>query len=228
MCFSPEASFISGAVLVTTGIYTLTKVKDKKYIPFAAIPLLFWLHQLVEGFMWLSLGQHCIINFDISWFAWTQHIWKYFFFLFSQVIWPSRIPISIWLTETWTKQKKWLWVLSIVGLCVSIYLGICLFLFDSSATILWNHIKYYLSFPPEFKTVVSTLYVAAIILWPFLSSNKLINRLWYVLAWSLALTFFFFRVHLISVRCFFAALISVYVYYIVVKANKNKEKVELQ
>ena len=224
MCFSPEVSFISSSLLLVVGAFTIEKVKKPKHIPFTVIPLFFGIHQFIEGAMRFSLSGTCFTRLNISpeWFVWTQSLRKYLFFLFSQVIRPSRIPISIWLVETDFKQKRLLWVLSIIWLCISAYLGACLLIFGWHASIIENHIRYVLSFPPELKVLVSTLYVMAIVVSPLLSSNKLIRRLWYILALSLAITFFFFKFYLISVRCFFASLISIYVYRIIHRINWEK------
>lgn len=49
MCFSASASFIAGASLSAIGVATLRRVESKKEIPFATIPLLFGIQQLIEG-----------------------------------------------------------------------------------------------------------------------------------------------------------------------------------
>ena len=54
MCFSATASFVAGSALVVLGVATLRATRRKSEIPFAAIPLLFGIQQLVEGLLWLS------------------------------------------------------------------------------------------------------------------------------------------------------------------------------
>jgi hypothetical protein len=58
MCFSASASFIAGGALTAVGVVTLKKTENKKEIPFAAIPLLFGIQQLIEGVIWLTLRHH--------------------------------------------------------------------------------------------------------------------------------------------------------------------------
>lgn len=49
MCFSATASFVAGGVIGAVGIATLIHVRQLRAIPFAALPLLFALHQFIEG-----------------------------------------------------------------------------------------------------------------------------------------------------------------------------------
>ena len=54
MCFSASANFIGSVVLGAIGVVTLTEVKHRRELLFAAMPLLFALHQFTEGFVWLD------------------------------------------------------------------------------------------------------------------------------------------------------------------------------
>lgn len=53
MCFSAEASFISGTVLVTIGVAAIRLCKHPKELLFASIPLLLGVQQFSEGYLWL-------------------------------------------------------------------------------------------------------------------------------------------------------------------------------
>lgn len=55
MCYSATASFASAAVIGAVGAATLTQVRRRREIPFAALPLLFAVHQATEGLVWLGL-----------------------------------------------------------------------------------------------------------------------------------------------------------------------------
>jgi len=56
MCFSAPASFTASALLVSVGVYAITKAnqRNKYYLGFALIPFLAGLQQFFEGFVWLS------------------------------------------------------------------------------------------------------------------------------------------------------------------------------
>ena len=49
MCFSAPASFIAGTALSVIGVAALKRTESKSEIPFALIPLLFGIQQLIEG-----------------------------------------------------------------------------------------------------------------------------------------------------------------------------------
>jgi hypothetical protein len=55
MCFSATANFVGSGVLGALGVVTLTKVKHRRELLFAALPALFAVHQFIEGFVWLGL-----------------------------------------------------------------------------------------------------------------------------------------------------------------------------
>ena len=55
MCFSATANFVGSTVLAGVGVVTLTKVKHRRELLFAALPVLFAIHQFIEGFVWLGL-----------------------------------------------------------------------------------------------------------------------------------------------------------------------------
>lgn len=54
MCFSATASFAAGAGLLVVGAITLRQARRRAEMPFAAIPLLFGIQQLIEGALWLT------------------------------------------------------------------------------------------------------------------------------------------------------------------------------
>ncbi len=102
MCFSPTASFISGSILITTGIYSLRQVRSSSAVPFASIPLLFGIQQIVEGVVWLSFGSVTLHSIATTMFV-----------MFSHVFWPIFVPLAIWLIEKNPIRKK-----MILGICI--------------------------------------------------------------------------------------------------------------
>jgi hypothetical protein len=51
VCFSATANFVGSAVLGAVGVVTLTKVKHRRELLFASLPVLFAIHQFIEGFV---------------------------------------------------------------------------------------------------------------------------------------------------------------------------------
>lgn len=49
MCFSATASFIASTTLCVIGVATLKNTKASDEVPFAMIPFIFGIQQLIEG-----------------------------------------------------------------------------------------------------------------------------------------------------------------------------------
>ncbi len=52
MCFSVQADLVAGVAILPVGVLALREVRHAREIAFAALPLLFSLHQLVESLVW--------------------------------------------------------------------------------------------------------------------------------------------------------------------------------
>lgn len=207
MCFSAEASFGAGMVLSVVGIATISKVNNRSQLAFACIPLIFAIQQLTEGCVWLALE-----NPEYS--SWLQPS-TYIFLILAQAIWPSLVPISILLVEDNPSRKKVLAGLSIIGLIVSVFLSYRLLTQEITASIGDNHILYNLGVSPAIISSFGILYFIATIVPSFVSSVKKMRLLGLTILLSFILTTFFYENYVISVWCFFAAIMSVIVLRII-------------
>jgi len=203
MCFSANASFGASVVLGTIGVATIRKVKHPALFPFAAIPLLFAVQQASEGVLWIGLS-------DPSHASW-RHFPVYIFLTFAQLIWPSWVPLSIMLLEKNKGRRTMLIILLLIGLSISIYLLFCLFWYSVSAEIQSGHIHYRLNFPLAFAPVSGVLYFIPTVVSLFVSSVRRMRYLALAILISFIGTKIFFDDYLISVWCFFAALLSLVV-----------------
>ncbi|MGE5108476.1 MAG: DUF6629 family protein [Sphingobacteriales bacterium] len=216
MCFSANASFGAGAVLLVVGALTLKKVHSPSQIAFASIPLLFSVQQFAEGLLWLSLTNK---NYE-GWEPFSTH----FFLFFAQVLWPLWVPVSILLLERNTERKKILFILTGIGILLSSYFAWCLLNYPVKAEVIFYHIYYTLDFPHALVWVSGILYLILTVFPPFMSSHKKVWLLGIMIAASYLFTKIAYSNYLISVWCFFAAIISVLVLYIVTKMNKFKNQ----
>lgn len=212
MCFSASASFGAGAVLCIAGLITLKKVQSPSQLLFASIPLLFSVQQFTEGFVWLSLTYK------------EYEIWKfpstYLFLFFAQVVWPVFVPLAIFQLEKDAKRKKILKILIMMGVAVALYLAFCLFKYPVNAVIESLHISYSLSFPLFFSTLSGIFYFVPTVFPSLISSNKKAPLLGITITASYLYTKIFYQGFLISVWCFFAAVISIIILYILTNMNK--------
>lgn len=221
MCFSPEASFAGGIIIAAVGIATIKKVHKPSQIIFASIPLFFGIQQIAEGFLWLSLPypEYMIL----------QKVFTYIFLSMAVVIWPMMIPLSVLFMEKNKSRKRVLWVLLGVGTTLSLYYTICLMIFNVNPQIMSYHIQYNTSFPKSIALAIFATYLIATITPLFVSSIKRTHLLGILMFLSCLVTAIFFTQFLTSVWCFFAALISGVIYWILrdSKISFNLEKLEL-
>lgn len=206
MCFSPQASFISGAVLTVIGISTIKKAQTSAQIIFATIPFIFAIQQITEGFIWLSLLH--------TYFAPWHHFSTYLFLIFAQIIWPTWIPLSIFLLENNKRNKNILYLLLGIGILLSIVLCIRLLIQNVSSEVVGYHIKYNFSASSSIFEFTGLFYVIVAVIPPFISSINKMKFLGGMSAISLLITKLFYEDFIISVWCYFAALMSIIIYYI--------------
>ncbi len=213
MCFSPEASFAGGLIISTIGIATVRKVHRPSQLVFASIPLFFGIQQIAEGFLWLTLPYP---EYDS-----IQKICTYMFLVMAQVLWPSIIPFSILLMEENNKKKKVLKILLALGLSLSLYYAFCLLSFNVNPQIMDYHIHYNIDFPKSLRMVAFITYLIVTITPLFISTVKKTHLLGTLMFLSCLVTAIFFRQYLTSVWCFFAALISGVIYWILRDTKRN-------
>jgi hypothetical protein len=218
MCFSAQASFAGSAVITAIGVATLTKVKKPSQIPFAVIPLLFGIQQCAEGVLWITLKSGTGESLQSS--------ATYVFLITALVIWPTMIPFSIRLLEKRPQRKKALSGLTVIGGIVSLFYAFCLIFYKVYPQIQSFHLIYFDEFPGRLVWVAFALYLAATILPLFVSSVK---RMWIfgvLIAGSCLVTEIFYAQYLTSVWCFFAALISIAIFWVMSDLQGKKKQEE--
>lgn len=114
MCFNATASFVGAGVIGAAGIATLTLVRDKRQLPFAALPLLFAIHQALEGWTWLELDHSA----DAALSGPGVHMWV----MFAWAILPIYVPWSVWLMEPDPRRRRWLIPPMVVGGALAIFM----------------------------------------------------------------------------------------------------------
>ena len=213
MCFSPEASFAGGVIISAIGVATVKKIHNPSQIVFASIPLFFGIQQIAEGFLWMTLPDHDFLN--------VQKISTYLFLILAQVIWPSMIPVSVMLMADNIKRKKILRILSGIGVLLSMYYAFCLLTFNVSPEISGFHILYKNEFPPSLSNPAFSVYLTVTITPLFVSGIKRTWLLGILMSLSCLVSAYFFTQYLTSVWCFFAALISMVIFWILSDSKKN-------
>jgi len=218
MCFSATASFIAGVSLSAFGAFTVKMAKRKEEIPFAMIPLLFGIQQLIEGVLWLSFHYGAgVLNASVT----------YIFTLFSHVLWPVFIPYAIGLVEVVPWRIKTLLAFRYMGGAVGLYLFYFIIRFPITSEI---HVHVVYVFPNFHEPPILVLYVAATCFSAFFSSHRFINIFGILTLILFCVAYWFYTEAFFSVWCFFSAILSflIYLHFKAQLININKLKAALK
>ena len=213
MCFSAGASFGASAVLLGAGVVTLSQTKSRSEWAFAGIPLFFAVQQFSEGLLWWAMT-------DPAYSGW-QALSTYVFYFFAQVFWPVWIPLSVWLLEKKALREKVLRIFLVAGALLTVYMIVSITRFGIEAFVEKCHIRYGPKYP--FGVVRTILYVLIVIGPFFISSYKKMKAFGIGALISLAVTLVFFKGFMVSVWCFFAAVISLLIWWILWQNRKINE-----
>jgi hypothetical protein len=212
MCFSATASFSAGALLLGVGALTLKSARRPRELPFAAIPLLFAVQQLIEGVIWLTFRSDApLLNVVLT------HVYSFF----SHVLWPVYVPVTVLLMEPSGWRRRALLAFVTAGVAVGAYLLYFLIAFPIVSRPVGQHIEYVS--PHFFLAAVMTLYLLSTTLSLFLSTHRTVKVFGVLALASFAAAYFFYATWFISVWCFFAAVLSavVYVHFVLRRTERS-------
>jgi hypothetical protein len=145
------------------------------------------------------------------------------FIAFAQVVWPFWIPFSIFAFSNFkiNKISKLLGkTLIFIGVILSCGLAYYLSTYAVKAEIIGHHISYKQDYPEKYFMVGGIIYAIVTIIPHFITSNK---RMW-ILGGSILLSFIFAKVYytnyVVSVWCYFAAILSSIILWIVIDKRR--------
>lgn len=213
MCFSPEASFAGGVIISAIGVATFKKVHKTSQLLFASIPIFFGIQQITEGILWLILPSSDYIS--------IQKFSTYLFLIMADVLWPIMIPLSILFMEEIKERRRILWIILGIGASLSTYYAYCLWSFHVNPQIIVYHIQYNNDFPKSVSMSAFTVYLISTITPFFVSSINRTHLLGILMFFSCLVTALFFTQYLTSVWCFFAALISGVIFWILSDSKRK-------
>jgi hypothetical protein len=114
VCFSATANFAGSAVLGTLGAVTLTRVKHRRELLFAALPTLFAIHQFIEGFVWLGLDG--VLSPRVT------HDMGAAFVLYAEGLLPFLLPLSVLLFEPARRDRRRMMPFVVLGGLTTLYM----------------------------------------------------------------------------------------------------------
>ncbi len=151
MCFSATANFVGSGVLGAVGVVTLTRVKHRRELLFASLPVLFAIHQFIEGFVWLGLDG--ILSPAVA------HNMGAAFMLYAQGLLPFLLPLSVYLFEPTAKARQRMLPFLALGAGTTLYILWALTAFPTQIYVKANTIVYINQ--ATNNTTVAVLYVIA-------------------------------------------------------------------
>ena len=210
MCFSATASFSAGAILLGVGTLTLRSAlasrhslrsRQRRDLPFAAIPLLFAIQQLIEGLIWLTFRVDApLLNSVLT------HVYSFF----SHVLWPVYVPVAVLLMEPAGWRRRGLIAFVAAGAAVGAYLLYVLVAFPIVSRPTGQHIEYVS--PHFFAAVTMTLYLLSTTASPLFSTYRWVKAFGALALLAFGAAYYFYATWFISVWCLFAALLSTVIY----------------
>jgi Family of unknown function (DUF6629) len=134
VCFSAEADFAAGVVIGAVGIATLTKVRHRRELPLALLPCVFALHQIAQGFVWLSLDGRISRS--------AGHFALYVYVLYAWALLPAYLPVAVALVEPDARRRRWTLAFAGLGAVVAGYLLWAIVHESISAGVVGHTIRY--------------------------------------------------------------------------------------
>jgi len=201
MCFSAAASFTASAVLGVTGAATLGKTKNRRAWLLSAVPLLFALQQFVEGWLWLSLSR---------WPNYTLPLTHVFLF-FALFLWPIYTPLMILLLEPSKIRRIIISLFCVAGAIVGIVFYVNYLQQPEAARVVGKCLYY----PNKifYPDLLKYLYILVTVGSGLISSRITAKIFCLLVLIGSIITYYFYSVNFTSVWCFFAAAISVVLYF---------------
>ena len=199
MCFSAAANFVGSTALGAIGVVTLSKVKHRRELLFASLPILFAVHQFIEGFVWLGLDG--ILSPAVT------HDMGAAFMLYAQGLLPFLLPLSVMMFEPTVGSRRRMKPLVILGGATTLYILWALTAFPTQVYVKANTIVYINQ--ATNNTAVAIFYVIATCGSLFLSKIRVM--VWFGAA-NLAILLIvmaFKRYAFTSLWCAYAAIASV-------------------
>ena len=217
MCFSATASFGAAIVLIPAGLYCIKKSAELKqpYWLIALLPLVFGLQQIFEGFVWLELES----------VAPDPRLPSLGFMFFSHFFWLLWVPLACFAIETNPVKRKLFLAVAILGSLHGVLMYIPLWLYADWLKVEITHLsisyKATLLYDDYMPRIVSRVLYALIVLIPLLLSSQFYIRLFGVIIFfSVVFATVFYGYAFISVWCFFAAILSLYILYMIMQLKK--------
>ncbi len=200
MCFSVEADVVAGAALLPLGVFALREVRQANEVPFASLPLLFSLHQLVEALVWGGADGNVPSG--------VQHAATLTYVVFALVVLPTLVPTAVLLLEP-RRARARVAIFVVLGVVVSVALLVGVLSGPVGVTVHPHALEY--STGVQHGAVWAALYVVAVIGPSLLSGHRSIVAFGVLNLVGLLVVAAVYAQAFASLWCIYAACVSVLV-----------------
>jgi hypothetical protein len=203
MCYSATSSFAASIVIGSIGVATLRHVREPRALLFASAPMLFSLHQFAEGMVWLGLeGRIGKIALD--------HV-AFLFTLYAQGLLPLLMPAAVALMEPPGWRRRAILGLTGIGALVCAWDVTGLVFYPSQVFVEHHSIAYRNAWTGNFW--ISLLYILATCGALLLSTHRVVRAYGLLNVIGLSVVQIVRDYAFASVWCFYAAILSVMIYW---------------
>jgi hypothetical protein len=235
MCISATVSYSSAAVLVTTGLYAVRQARrlQRPHFMWALIPIFFGAQQAFEGRVWQELDADN---------AGAAVIFALGFHFFSHFLWLWWIPLCSYLVEPGATgdarnpgklRKKVFAGCTVFGAFAgALVYSFMLFHPDWMSVAVREHsIVYNFSVPYRSSIHIpitpAALYALTILVPLLLSSHRQIRVFGGLVGLSMVLASAAYGYAYVSVWCFFAAVLSLYIVYMIQQSVAEAKSIKV-
>jgi hypothetical protein len=213
MCFTAVASFTTAALLIPLGIYAsnIAWREDSRYLALTVVPIVFGLQQSIEGMEWLSLksNQTDMIRFLAL-----------VFLFFAYGFWLVCPSLAMWIIDRRPEVKPRFLAIALIGFLfgASMYLPLLIHPDWLTVVIRQNSIAYQTQMIYDrflSRDTVHLIYLVIVLCPLYLSNLDRIRVLAGLIALSMIASLYFFNYAFVSIWCFWVALLSLYIVYLV-------------
>ncbi len=214
MCFSASASFTASAILASIGAYAIFKAnqRNKYYLGLAFIPFLFGIQQFFEGIVWLSF------KYDLETY---KKFAAYGFLFFAWFFWPFWTNFATFILNKspqfqGKRHLNLLKFLIVVSMLLGMFLYMPIFFIPEKFLIQINNcsIRYQFYQKGVFQ-LLGMLYFILTVVPFFLARDRKLIPFGALLLVSVILSKLIYYYAFTSTWCFFSALLSLYLVYVV-------------
>ena len=201
MCFSVQADLVAGAAVLPLAVVALREVRHVRELPFAALPLLFALHQLVEAVVWGGYddGGDPGLPARAAVLAYVG---------FAMVVLPTLMPLSVLLLEPHGARLR-VAPFALLGLVMSVIFAVEVFSSPIEVVVHPHALEYATGL--RHGDLLAVGYVVAVVGAPIVSGYRSIVAFGFLNLVGLIAVAVLYREAFASLWCVYAALCSVLV-----------------